>query len=198
LATAKVKIVNGEVQIQALVDGKKADENVTQTLNDPLLSGEDRLKFDELMGLCTKLSERVLDLENTKASQDSEITKLKMRVQKLEKKSRPHKHKSATTTTVDELTLAHTLIKIKAAKPKDVTTAATTITTAVTRPKARRAKDKGKAKVVEPEVPLKKKDQERLDMEVAAKLQAEFDEEERIARKEVERQEKANIALNNS
>ncbi|GKB56975.1 hypothetical protein Tco_0913161, partial [Tanacetum coccineum] len=44
---------------------------------------------------------------------------------------------SATTTTVDELTLAQTLIEIKAAKPKDVTTAATTTTTAVTRPKAR-------------------------------------------------------------
>ncbi|GJX91366.1 ribonuclease H-like domain-containing protein [Tanacetum coccineum] len=44
---------------------------------------------------------------------------------------------SATTTTVDELTLAQTLIEIKAAKPKAVTTAATTTTTAVTRPKAR-------------------------------------------------------------
>ncbi|GJS63684.1 hypothetical protein Tco_0678248 [Tanacetum coccineum] len=43
----------------------------------------------------------------------------------------------ATTTTVDELTLAQTLIEIKAAKPKAVTTAATTTTTVVTRPKAR-------------------------------------------------------------
>ncbi|GJY39505.1 hypothetical protein Tco_0425869, partial [Tanacetum coccineum] len=85
---------------------------------------------------------------------------------------------SATTTTVDELTLAQTLIEIKAAKPKAVTTTATTTTTAVTRTKARRvivqepsefttttspsqlphAKDKGKAKMVEPEKPLKKKD----------------------------------------
>ncbi|GJS27530.1 hypothetical protein Tco_0488150 [Tanacetum coccineum] len=88
---------------------------------------------------------------------------------------------SATTTTVDELTLARTLIEIKAAKPKAVTTAATTTTTAVTRPKARgvvvqepsefttttspsqpsqlpQAKDKGKARMVEPEKPLKKKD----------------------------------------
>ncbi|GKC44887.1 hypothetical protein Tco_1062609 [Tanacetum coccineum] len=88
---------------------------------------------------------------------------------------------STTTTTVDELTLAQTLIEIKAAKPKAVTTAATTTTTAVTRPKARgvvvqepsefttttspsqpsqlpQAKDKGKAKMVEPEEPLKKKD----------------------------------------
>ncbi|GKD57542.1 hypothetical protein Tco_1290929 [Tanacetum coccineum] len=46
-------------------------------------------------------------------------------------------HLIATTTTVDELTLAQTLIKIKAAKPKAVTTAATTITPASTRPKAK-------------------------------------------------------------
>ncbi|GKE90947.1 hypothetical protein Tco_1572042 [Tanacetum coccineum] len=44
---------------------------------------------------------------------------------------------SATTTTVDELTLAQILIEIKAAKPKAVTTAATTTTTAVIRPKAK-------------------------------------------------------------
>ncbi|GKC48544.1 hypothetical protein Tco_1071289, partial [Tanacetum coccineum] len=44
---------------------------------------------------------------------------------------------SATTTTVDELTLAQTLIEIKAAKPKVVATATTTTTTAITRPKAR-------------------------------------------------------------
>ncbi|GKE80813.1 hypothetical protein Tco_1550813, partial [Tanacetum coccineum] len=42
---------------------------------------------------------------------------------------------NALKTTIDELTLAQTLIEIKAAKPKDVTSAATTTTT--TRPKAR-------------------------------------------------------------
>ncbi|GJU48349.1 hypothetical protein Tco_1217904 [Tanacetum coccineum] len=86
---------------------------------------------------------------------------------------------SATTTTVDELTLAQTLIEIKEAKPKAVTIAATTTTTAFTRPKARgvvvqepsefrtttsssqlpQAKDKGKANMIEPKKPLKKKDQ---------------------------------------
>ncbi|GKD61250.1 hypothetical protein Tco_1298759 [Tanacetum coccineum] len=88
---------------------------------------------------------------------------------------------SATTTTVDELTLAQTLIEIKAAKLKAVTTTATTTTTVVTRPKARGVvvqepsefrttttssqtsqlphdKDKGKAKMINPEKPLKKKD----------------------------------------
>ncbi|GJY84477.1 hypothetical protein Tco_0497853 [Tanacetum coccineum] len=70
---------------------------------------------------------------------------------------------SATPTTVDELTLAQTLIEIKAAKPKVVTTAATTITTVVTRPKAR-----GVA-VQEPK-----------------ELQAELEEEERLARQKEE------------
>ncbi|GKF40401.1 hypothetical protein Tco_0120462 [Tanacetum coccineum] len=92
---------------------------------------------------------------------------------------------TTTTITVDELTLAQTLIEIKAAKPK-------AITTAVIRPKARgvivqepsefttttspsqpsqlpQAKDKGKAKLVEPEKPLKKKDQITFDKEVAQK-----------------------------
>ncbi|GKA14686.1 putative ribonuclease H-like domain-containing protein [Tanacetum coccineum] len=120
------------------------------------------------------------------------------------------------TTTVDELTLAQTLIKIKAAKPKTVTTAATTITTVVvsTRPKAKaivfhdqeeqasaftpiisssqlpQAKDKGKGKMVELEKPLNKKDQIALDEELALRLhveeQAEL-EKERVAQEEASR-----------
>ncbi|GJZ52211.1 hypothetical protein Tco_0606726 [Tanacetum coccineum] len=108
---------------------------------------------------------------------------------------------SDTTTTVDELTLAQTLIEIKAAKPKAVTTTATTTTTAITRPKARgvvvqepsefrtttsssqtsqppQAKDKGKAKMIEPEKPLKKKDQILIDEEITQKLQAQLNAQE--------------------
>ncbi|GKD64507.1 hypothetical protein Tco_1306615, partial [Tanacetum coccineum] len=124
---------------------------------------------------------------------------------------------SATTKTIDELTLAQTLIQIKAAKPKGVTTAATiTTTTAITRPKARgvvvqepsefttttaqasqfpQAKDKGKAKMVETKKPLKKKDQilidEEIDQRVQEELQAELEEGERLAR---QKEEDANIA----
>ncbi|GJX37937.1 hypothetical protein Tco_0251240 [Tanacetum coccineum] len=123
---------------------------------------------------------------------------------------------SAPTTVIDELTLAQTLIEIKAAKPKAVTTAATTT---ITRPKARgvvvqepsefrtttsslqasqpsKTKDKGKAILIEPEVPLKRKDQVALDEKMArnleAQLQAELIEEEKMARK---KEEEANIAL---
>ncbi|GKA67333.1 hypothetical protein Tco_0767141, partial [Tanacetum coccineum] len=124
---------------------------------------------------------------------------------------------NAPTTTIDKLTLVQTLIEIKAAKPKAVTSSATTTTT--TRPKTRgvvvqepsefkttssplqasqlpQAKDKGKVKMVEPEKPLKKKDQIAMDEEVArnlqAQLQAELEDEERISRL---KEEKANIAL---
>ncbi|GJR44512.1 hypothetical protein Tco_1312615 [Tanacetum coccineum] len=88
---------------------------------------------------------------------------------------------SALTTTIDELTLAQTLIEIKEAKPKAVTTAATTTTT--TRPKA-----KG--------VVVQEPNQIALDEEVTrnfeAQLQAELEEEERLAR---QKKEKATIAL---
>ncbi|GKA43256.1 hypothetical protein Tco_0735980 [Tanacetum coccineum] len=160
-ATVKAKTINGEVQLQALVDGKKiiitesivrrdlqledaegidylpnatifeqltlmrpkrkdteipqssgptdnvADEAVNkkmgtssgggpkrqETMGDTI--AQTRLKLDELMEFCTKLQQRVLDLENTKTAQAQEITSLKLRVKKLEKKggSRTHKLK---------------------------------------------------------------------------------------------------------
>ncbi|GKA70779.1 hypothetical protein Tco_0776918 [Tanacetum coccineum] len=52
------------------------EEYVPKYSNDPLLSGEDRMKLTELMNICTKLYERVLDLEHTKTAQAQEITNL--------------------------------------------------------------------------------------------------------------------------
>ncbi|GJR54376.1 hypothetical protein Tco_1404897 [Tanacetum coccineum] len=228
-ATAKAKTVNGEVQIQALVDRKKVivietsvrralqlkdaegteclsnatifeqltlmgrkqrkdtevpqpsgstepitneaanEEHVPTHSNDLLLSGEDKLQLKELLELCTKLSERVLDLENNKTlwaarrlnyrkvkntrkenkSRTSWLKRLRKvgrtaRIESSEDEGRNDDNLmfdtrvfdeqevkvekavstaevttvSATTTTVDELTLAQTLIEIKAAKPK--------------------------------------------------------------------------------
>ncbi|GJV53075.1 hypothetical protein Tco_1448816 [Tanacetum coccineum] len=128
------------------------DENVPTTFNDPLLSGEDRLKLTELMDLYTNLQKKVLDLEKAKTTQDSEIASLKKKDKKIERRNksktpgfkRLRKERkiadidadaeevevekvvstaevtteSATTTTVDELTLARTLIDIKDVKPK--------------------------------------------------------------------------------
>ncbi|GJR27932.1 hypothetical protein Tco_1104164 [Tanacetum coccineum] len=268
----KTKKQNTEVSqpsdpTEPMADETENVESVPTHSNDPLLSGEERLKLNELMELCTNLSQRVLDLENTKTSQAAEITKLKERVKKLERrnKSRTPGLKrlrkvgrttriesskdeglgaqedaskqgrkiadldadaevtlfdeaqgrnddnlmfdtgvldeqevkvekvvstaevttaSATTTTVDELTLAQTLIEIKAAKPKAVTTAATTTTTttiAVSRPKARG-------------VVVQEPNQILIDEEIAQRLQeelqAELEEEERLAR---QKEEDANI-----
>ncbi|GJV11885.1 hypothetical protein Tco_1353426 [Tanacetum coccineum] len=162
------------------------------------------------MDLCTKLSDKVLDLETIKTTQAMEIASLKKRAKKLERKRKLKTlwmkrlfkigrsaqvvsfkdeglgdqedaskqgrkiadidadaeevevekvvstaevtTESATTTTVDELTLAQTLIEIKAAKPKD----------------------KGKAKMIESEEPLKMKpkDQVLFDKQEAIRLQA--------------------------
>ncbi|GJZ51582.1 hypothetical protein Tco_0606097 [Tanacetum coccineum] len=270
-----IKVPQPSDSTEPIADEAPNDENVTTHSNDLLLSGEDRLKLNELMKLCTNLSQRVLDLENTKTSQDAEITELKERVKKLKRRNKSRTTwlkrlrkvggyariessedkglgdqedaskqgrkivdidadeeefevekvvstakvttASATTTTIDELTLVQILIEIKAAKPKAVTTAATTTTAVVTRPKARgvivqepsefttttspsqssqlpQAKDKGNAKIIEPEKPLKQKDQIMYDQEVAlnlqAQLQVELEEEERLA---MQREEDASI-----
>ncbi|GJZ01069.1 hypothetical protein Tco_0519030, partial [Tanacetum coccineum] len=127
---------------------------------------------------------------------------------------------SASVEIPNELTLAQTLIEIKTVKPKPITTAITTITSV--RPRAKgiifhdqeeqvpasiktfaslqsqlpQVKDKGKGKMVEPERPLKKKDQVALNEEMArnlkAQMQAELIEEERLTR---QKEEEANIAL---
>ncbi|GKA55740.1 putative ribonuclease H-like domain-containing protein [Tanacetum coccineum] len=69
------------------------EENVSKHSNDPLLSGEDGLKLEKLMTLCTNLQNRVLDLEHTKTTQALEIDSLKRRVKKIEKKQRSRTHR---------------------------------------------------------------------------------------------------------
>ncbi|GKB52840.1 putative ribonuclease H-like domain-containing protein [Tanacetum coccineum] len=67
----------------------------------------------------------------------------------------------------------------------------TTTTTISSQPSQAKVQDKGKEKMIEPEKPLKKKDQISFDKQEAIKLQDEFDEEERLAREKDE----ANVAL---
>ncbi|GJV13388.1 hypothetical protein Tco_1354929 [Tanacetum coccineum] len=68
-------------------------ERLFKQSNDPplsrvntLKSREDSMKLNELMEICTKLSERVLALENIKTTRDLKITNINKRVKKLEKK----------------------------------------------------------------------------------------------------------------
>ncbi|GJW98563.1 hypothetical protein Tco_0180371, partial [Tanacetum coccineum] len=117
-----------------------------------------------------------------------------------------------------EITLAQTLVELKSAKSKVVIQepVQSTITIAPsTIPKAKgitfrdageittrtptsvsssSIKDKGKTKMVEPEVPLNKKDQIRLDEELVRRLDAEEQEAARLERENVELQEQATLA----
>ncbi|GJW06076.1 hypothetical protein Tco_1568499 [Tanacetum coccineum] len=168
------------------------------------------------MELCTNLQKKVLDLEKTKTSQDNEIAiGLTARVESFgdeedlgEDASKQRRRINAidvdeditlvfvvgqnenvvkevvdaaqvstvaitVTITIEEITLAQALADLKSTKPKA----------------------KGIAfREPEPEKPLKKKDQLKLDEEIALKLQAEIDEEKRIARAEEEKIDEANIA----
>ncbi|GKC89427.1 hypothetical protein Tco_1150076 [Tanacetum coccineum] len=94
------------VQIVVLVQETMGDiiaqtrsENVSKLSNDPLLtrgktlrSGEDRLKLKDLTALCITLQSRVLALETTKTTQATEITSLKKRVKKLERRNKSRTH----------------------------------------------------------------------------------------------------------
>ncbi|GJV76316.1 hypothetical protein Tco_1507900 [Tanacetum coccineum] len=78
---------------------------------------------------------------------------------------------TAIITTVDDITLAQALEEMKSNKTK------------------------AKRVVIQELEPVKKKDQILLDEETALNLQAEFDEEERLAREKAEKEQEANIAL---
>ncbi|GJU21590.1 hypothetical protein Tco_1154932 [Tanacetum coccineum] len=67
----------------------------------------------------------------------------------------------------------------------------TTTTKISSQPSQAKVQDKGKEKMIEPEKPLRKKYQISFDEEIASKLQAEFDEDERLAREKDE----AKVAL---
>ncbi|GJU33037.1 hypothetical protein Tco_1176626 [Tanacetum coccineum] len=101
--------------------------------------------------------------------------------------------------TAEPITTASTLMKMRSEKSKVrgvvMQEPSETATRPTVLPQQHDPKDKGKGKMVEQEKPLKKKDQIKFDEEIAQRLQAhmqaELEEEERLAR---EREEDANIA----
>ncbi|GKA37759.1 hypothetical protein Tco_0724324 [Tanacetum coccineum] len=116
--------------------------------------------------------------------------------------------------TVDEVTLAQALAELKSVKPKvsastttttatiptprkgivitELGTSTTTTTIISSQPSQIKVQDKGNGIIVEePVKSMKKKDLVMLDEEIASKLKAKFDEEERLAREKDE----ANVAL---
>ncbi|GKD00843.1 hypothetical protein Tco_1171117 [Tanacetum coccineum] len=106
---------------------------------------------------------------------------------------------TATITTIHDITLAQALMEIKSTKPKEkgvvIQELGESTTTISLQLSSQQSQDKGKGILIEPVKPMKKKDLIRLDEEAALKLQAEFDEEERLAKEKAEKEKEANIAL---
>ncbi|GJW46289.1 hypothetical protein Tco_0077935 [Tanacetum coccineum] len=99
---------------------------------------------------------------------------------------------SATSTKVSAATTTTTATIPTPRKGIVITEMGTSITTTISsQPSQAKVQDKGKGIMVEPEKPLKKKDQISFDEQEAIRLQAEFDEEDRLAREKDE----ANVAL---
>nr|GEV26610.1 putative ribonuclease H-like domain-containing protein [Tanacetum cinerariifolium] len=94
LEDAEDEAVNEEVNDnleKAATTTTSLDAEHDRGVNTPR-SGEDSMKLNELMELCIKLQQRVLDLETTKTTQALEIDVLKRSVKKLERRKRSRTH----------------------------------------------------------------------------------------------------------
>ncbi|GKF49971.1 hypothetical protein Tco_0143222, partial [Tanacetum coccineum] len=76
-------------EVEVPQDETEHEESVPTPSNDPQPSGEDSLQLTDLMVLCTKLQTRVVDLQKAKDTQAKEITALKKRIQRLERRKMP-------------------------------------------------------------------------------------------------------------
>nr|GEW42308.1 ribonuclease H-like domain-containing protein [Tanacetum cinerariifolium] len=160
----------------------------------------------------TTAQTRVLELEKTKTFQHNEITSLKRRVKKLKKRNRSRTYKlkrldkvgltSRVESSGDEESLGEDASKQGRIEAID---AFDNITLFNDQDDVDNEmfdvnelggeEDKGKGIMVEEPVKPKKKDQIKLNEEAAKRLQAEFDKEERLAKKKAIKEQEANIAL---
>ncbi|GJW49931.1 hypothetical protein Tco_0091282 [Tanacetum coccineum] len=196
------QIPQSSVPSDNIVDEAINEENVPTHSNDPLLSGEDRLKLKELMALCTnRLPIRVF-LMMKKCLQDmiwlkkevstvdpvttvgEVVTTAKESLMRNCSRSRKRTllalPTEATLTYLLPFTLAQTLTELKSARPKTKGVVMQELSeTTTTIP----SKDKGKGIMVEEPLKMKKKDQVLFDEQEAIRLQAQFDEEDMRSRK---------------
>ncbi|GJV17788.1 putative ribonuclease H-like domain-containing protein [Tanacetum coccineum] len=185
-----------------------------------LQSDEDRLKLDELGELCTNLQQRVLDLEKIKTTQQNKIASLKRRVKKLEqkKRSRTHGlkrlHKVGMSRRVVSSGNEEDLGKDASKQGRKINAidADEDITLVNVQDDANNemfdmdALNDDEVFVAKQEVTNEKDDDGEITLAQALiemkstkpkmkRLQAEFDEEERLAREKAEKEKEANIAL---
>ncbi|GJR35319.1 hypothetical protein Tco_1211003 [Tanacetum coccineum] len=236
------QIPQSSVPSDNLADEAVNEENVYKYSNDPLLSGEDRLKLEELMALCTNLQNRVGLSVRVVSSEDEglgeeDASKQERKIRNIdadEDITLENIHDEDmfgvndldgdevvvesevadiyVNLSIDEVTLAQALAAWKSAKVQEKgyvikelsvpvsaastkvstvipTTAATTIIAVSSRPKA-----KWIVFHEQEQAPTPINDQLRLDEELAFRLQAEKEEEERLAREKAQQIKEANTA----
>nr|GEY45316.1 hypothetical protein [Tanacetum cinerariifolium] len=247
-AIVKAKTVNGEGQLQALMDGKKVliiestirrellleddeDEAVNEEIDDNLeRATTSATSLDVVVPVAQT---RVLDLETTKTIQAMEIESLKRRAKKLKRRkwSRTHRLKrfykvglsarvecsknkglgeedASKQGRIADIDSNEDIYLVNVHKNKDIfgvndldgdeviVKDEKMLFNVADDLRGEEVKDKGKGKMVEPEIvkKLSKKDQLKLDEELAFKLQAEEEEEERIAKEKAQQIKEVNIA----
>nr|GEV98959.1 retrovirus-related Pol polyprotein from transposon TNT 1-94 [Tanacetum cinerariifolium] len=175
-----------------------ADECVTTTSNDPLLGGEDRLKLTKLMELCTQLQSRVLTLETTKSNQALEIRRDMFDTSILDDEEVVAEKEISAADLVTTAGEEVTTVGVETSKPKEKgivmqeLTKRPTPTQIDSSQQSSKAKEKGKAKMIEPKKPLKRKDQIMIDEEVARNLEAQILRAEKIRSKPPTKTQKRN------
>nr|GEV66001.1 hypothetical protein [Tanacetum cinerariifolium] len=182
-----------------------------------LQSDKDIMKLNELMELCTNLQTRVIDLEKTKTTLAIDIDSLKKDESSDNEESLgKDASKQGRIEAIDEdedITIVNVqddteifdadkdlggeevFVEQEVVTDKEEINEVTLAQALV---ELETSKSKAKGVVIqEPKehVKLKKKDQIRLDEEAALRLQAEFDEKERHARGNAQKEQEANIAL---
>ncbi|GKB27912.1 hypothetical protein Tco_0867313, partial [Tanacetum coccineum] len=171
--------------IEPIADEAADEENVPTHYNDPLLSESLTWKILRLLKQGRKIddidkdAEATLDVVEKEVSTadpvttaDEVVTTASVKVSAASK-TLVSAATTTTTTAITEvdLTLAQALAKLRSVKPKVVVQEPVPTLT----PIPLNIKDKGKGKMIEPEKPLKKTKQIRLDKELVFKLQAKQD-----------------------
>nr|GEV94596.1 hypothetical protein [Tanacetum cinerariifolium] len=203
-------------------DEQPTEEHILTPSHDRVPSGEDRLQLNELMEICTKLSDIVLSLEQTKTNQAAKIEKLRKRMKKVWviRRMHPNRGSIADINQDEGTTLDATAVEKDISTANPVTTASEVVTVAedvevaaaVTIPQISKdeltlaktlmeiKEPKPKAKGVtiqepKPEKPLKMKYQIAFDEEVARKLEAEMQPKMEEDERIAKEKEEANITM---
>nr|GEW04494.1 hypothetical protein [Tanacetum cinerariifolium] len=153
------------------------EDHVPTTSNDPLPGGEDRMRLKELMDLCTKLSNKVLDLENEERKIADIDADAEVNLENVYNLDMAHEEtvlsmqdvtdddvKEVTEEIVEVITIAKIIVH-------KVSTAGGELNAANEEP----AKDNGKVKLVkEPKVLKSRKAQIAIDDKVTRRIEAEW------------------------